>query len=151
MDLTIRLFDLVAGNLCATFDAAREHLLSRNNNEIAGHRAELGGLGERLAARHLQRRGYRIVTRNFHAPGGEIDLIALDRGTLVFVEVKTRTDDRFGMPTEAVDEEKRERIKRAAAAFPRSRRVPIRFDVVALIGAAGALRLEHLRDAFQAQ
>jgi putative endonuclease len=62
----------------------------------------LGSKGEDLAVRFLEKKGYRILSRNFRTPVGEIDVIAEDRNTLVFIEVKTRTDDSFGHPFEAV-------------------------------------------------
>ena len=151
MDWSIRALDLVAGNIWAAADVVVERLLRRDADADSGAKLQLGRTGERLAARHLRRRGYRIVARNFRAAGCEIDLIAIDRGTIVFVEVKTRTDDSFGLPAEAVDGEKRERIYRAAAAFAAQRRAtrrPTRFDVVAILGPRGALKLEHLKDAF---
>jgi putative endonuclease len=98
-------------------------------------RVPAGRRGEQLAARHLKRCGYLILARNYRAAGAEIDLVALDDSTLVFVEVKFRAGPGFGTPVEAVDFEKRERIRRAARAFAEWRRVPdlpARFDVVAL-------------------
>ncbi|HXW84636.1 MAG TPA: YraN family protein [Candidatus Binataceae bacterium] len=148
MELSIRLFDLAAGNLWAALDAVSERWLRRQRDDTSGARLRLGSFGERLAARHLRRRGYRIVARNFRAPGGEIDLVALDGGTLVFIEVKTRTDERFGTPAEAVDEDKQNHIRVAAAGFPRRRGVPTRFDIVAILGRPGAYRVEHLKNAF---
>jgi Holliday junction resolvase-like predicted endonuclease len=74
----------------------------------------LGRRGEEIAARHLRRCGYRILERNFCAAGAEIDLIATDHETYVFVEVKARSSAIFGMPAEAVDARKAERIRRAA-------------------------------------
>src|SRR5260370_13693920 len=85
-------------------------------------RLPYGRRGENLAARHLRRRGYRILVRNFRAAGAEIDLVAMVRETLVFVEVKARQGTSMGEPAQAVGERKRERILRAAAvyaAFPR--------------------------------
>lgn len=111
----------------------------------------LGRLGERLAERYLRRHGYRIVKRNFRAAGAEIDLVALDGDTLVFVEVKTRRGERAGTPAEAVGTLKQERLRRAAAAYVTRYRVgprPMRFDVVAICGEGGSRRLDLLRDAF---
>jgi putative endonuclease len=110
-----------------------------------------GRRGEQVAARHLKRCGYLILARNYRAAGAEIDLIALDKSTLVFVEVKFRVGSGFGTPAEAVDLEKRERIRRAARAFAEWRGapdVPARFDVVALSGAGRSCRLELIKDAF---
>jgi putative endonuclease len=110
-----------------------------------------GRRGEQIAARHLKRWGYLILARNYRAAGAEIDLVALEDSTLVFVEVKLRSGSGFGTPVEAVDFEKRERIRRAARAFIEWRGVPdlpARFDVVALSGAGRSWRLELIRDAF---
>lgn len=111
----------------------------------------LGRRGEQIAARHLRRCGYRILERNFRAAGAEIDLVAADRGTLVFVEVKTRSSPAFGTPAEAVDERKAARIHRAAGIYLRRVHAadrPTRFDLVAIIGAGRACRLELTKDAF---
>ena len=114
-------------------------------------RVATGYRGEQVAARHLKRCGYIILARNYRAAGAEIDLIALDESTLVFVEVKLRASSGFGTPAEAVDLAKRERIRRAARAFAEWRGVPdlpARFDVVALSGAGRSCRLEVIKDAF---
>ena|SRR5690349_13552908 len=110
-----------------------------------------GARCERAAARHLRWRGYRIVARNFRAAGAEIDLVALDGDTLVFVEVKARRSLVAGTPEAAVDERKQHRIRRAAEIFVdrhRARRKPIRFDVVAITGDGRGRKFELLRDAF---
>jgi putative endonuclease len=114
-------------------------------------RVPSGRRGEQVAARHLKRCGYIILARNYRAAGAEIDLVALDDATLVFVEVKFRVGSDFGTPLEAVDMEKRERIRRAAHAFAEWRGVPdlpARFDVVALSGAGRSRRLEVIKNAF---
>ena len=116
-----------------------------------GARLRLGRRGERLAERHLRRNGYRIVARNFRAAGAEIDLVAMDGETLVFVEVKTRFDDGAGTPQEAIDRRKEEHMRRAAEAFAARYRAgdrAMRFDVVAITGEGTRRRLELLRDAF---
>ena len=66
------------------------------------HQSELGRHGEELACRELRRRGYAIVARRYRTRHGEIDIVAMDEGVLVFVEVKTRSDRRFGSPLAAV-------------------------------------------------
>ncbi|OGM75835.1 hypothetical protein A2210_02280 [Candidatus Woesebacteria bacterium RIFOXYA1_FULL_40_18] len=94
-----------------------------------------GNLGENYACRLLQKSGYRIIERNFTSRFGEIDIIALDKDTLVFVEVKTRWSRRFGLPQEAVTPQKLFRIKRTAEYFSlRHPRLPkkLRIDVVAI-------------------
>src|SRR4051794_33643896 len=82
---------------------SRRSFLSPEKDENPAHR--LGREGERLAARHLRRNGYRVLYRNFRAPhGGEVDIVCRDKScdTLVFAEVKTRTSTVFGTPGEAV-------------------------------------------------
>jgi putative endonuclease len=107
----------------------------------------VGGDAEERAARFLAGRGLTIVERNFRSRRGEIDLIARDGGTLVFVEVRKRTDStRFGGAAGSVDHRKRRRLE-AAALFYLSRlgaEPPCRFDVVAMQGEDCA----WLRDAF---
>ena len=80
-------------------------------------RFAVGQQGERLAERHLKRQGFRILARNFRAAGAEIDLVAMDGQTLVFIEVKRRIGVSAGTPGEAVDWRKQEQIRRAAGVF----------------------------------
>ena len=77
----------------------------------------LGERGEAVAARYLRRKGYTIVARQAREGFGELDLVAVDRGVVVFVEVKTRRSDSAGHPAEAVDLNKQRRLTRAALAF----------------------------------
>jgi len=114
-------------------------------------RLALGAMGERMAVRRLRREGYRIVARNYRAAGAEIDAIAIDRDTLVFVEVKTRLSLAAGRPEDSVHELKQNRIRRAAAVYARTRAMedwPMRFDVVAISGRDGRWQLEIIKDAF---
>ena len=111
----------------------------------------LGRTGEDRAAKHLAEKGYTILERNYSAPQGELDLIALDRGTLVFVEVKTRTSDAFGAPELAVDQRKQGRMIKAALGYLKHKRLhqmPCRFDVVAISGAGGE-KVELIQNAFE--
>lgn len=96
-----------------------------------------GKIGEDLACDYLKKQGYKIIERNFRIRGGEIDIIALDGQTLVYVEVKTRTSHQFGQPEEAVTGWKLRFLERAAK-FYRNNRQTIklpqleRIDVVAV-------------------
>lgn len=115
----------------------------------------LGRRGEDVAARHLQSLGFRIVERGYRRPSGEIDLVALDGRTIVFVEVKTRRSNRRGSPAEAVDRKKQVRLTRAAAAYLKRRRLldqPARFDVVSVVWTTDDAEPEvrHFRAAFDA-
>jgi putative endonuclease len=107
--------------------------------------------GELLARRHLERLGYRIHAQNWRAREGEIDLVAEDQGTLVFVEVKTRSGRAFGLPEEAVTRAKRRHLRDAAQAYLEAHdlgEAPWRIDVIAIdLGPSGAaLRLDHYPD-----
>jgi putative endonuclease len=111
----------------------------------------LGKEGEELALRFFQKRGYRIIRRNYRTPFGEIDLIAKDGDVVVFIEVKTRTDKTFGRPFEAVDRRKREKMRKVSLCFLKKLRkeVPARFDVLSIDREDGRQRIEHIRDAFE--
>ena len=106
-----------------------------------------GPTGEETACRFLRDRGYEIVTRNWRTARGEIDIVARDGATLVFVEVKSRSRTGFGGPEAAVAPAKQRRLIAAARAFLGSTEceLAVRFDVVAILG--GEPRLH--RDAFQ--
>ncbi len=115
---------------------------------------ETGKLGETAAAEFLEKKGWRIVERNWRAGRGEIDIIAwANEKLLVFVEVKTRTGEGagFGGPEQAVDARKQELLARAAGAYMESidYEWEIRFDVVAVILRNGkVLEIRHVEDAF---
>lgn len=112
----------------------------------------LGDRGERLASRYLRSQGLRIITRGYWTSQGEIDLIARDGDSLVFVEVKTR---RRGQPAEAVTPEKQRRLTRAALRFLKQHdllEVPGRFDIIAIVWPDDRQppKIEHFRNAFEA-
>ena len=77
----------------------------------------LGRKGEKIAERYLLDLGFKIIDKNFQTKFGEIDIIAQDKGDLVFVEVKTRVSTKFGLPEEAVTPRKIKRIVKAAAIY----------------------------------
>lgn len=95
-----------------------------------------GRLGEDRASRFLASHGYRVLARNVHLPGGEIDAVCLDGATLVIVEVKRRDTRAFGSALAAVDARKRARLRAAAADYAQivAPAAKLRFDVVALDG-----------------
>jgi putative endonuclease len=108
----------------------------------------LGRSGEDRAAKYLIEQGYVVLERNYTAPYGEIDVIALDNGTVVFVEVKTRTTDAYGAPELAVTPRKQERMVKAALGylkFKKLHQMPCRFDVIAISGE----KVELIRNAFE--
>lgn len=117
----------------------------------AGHRLELGRAGERAAAELLRRRGYEVVGSGFRARRGELDLICRRGGNLVVVEVKTRTDDAFGTPAEAVGSRKRRALMAAAAEYRALAewRGAIRYAVVGLtVSGEGKFEAELIEDPF---
>lgn len=117
---------------------------------LGGDRQRLGAWGEALAALYLEGLGYRLLARNLRDRLGELDLVALDGETLVFVEVRTRRTARAGTPEESVDPAKGARLRRLAAAFLarhaayRSR--PARIDIVAIRIHSEGFTLRHLRN-----
>lgn len=112
---------------------------------------DLGDKGEELAVKYLKKNGYRVLVRNYEAPTGEIDIIADDQGKLVFVEVKTRTDDLFGMPEEAVNKKKQHKIKRTALHYMTrlKKEQPSRFDIVSVHIRGKFSKIDHIKDAFE--
>jgi putative endonuclease len=113
----------------------------------------LGNKGEEMAASFLRKKGYRVLKRNYSVPTGEIDIVARDGGTLVFVEVKTRTGERFGAPAEAVGPRKRRRMRSAALHYMAGLRdePPARFDIVSVLLGEGRQEVEHIVDAFESE
>ena len=113
----------------------------------------LGGRGEDLASGYLQRKGYRILARNYRNVYGEIDIIARVRSTICFIEVKTRADDSCGSGIEAISKYKMGKISRAAAGYLTDNDLwdsEARFDVVAVRLENGRpAEIELVADAFE--
>lgn len=115
----------------------------------------LGAAGERYTAKWLKRQGYRIVGQGLRSRFGELDLVAKDGPTLVFVEVKTRRSSERGEPVEAVGYEKQRRLVRAALEYMRKHRllgVACRFDVVSIVWPEDSAEpgVKHYKAAFDA-
>jgi len=118
-------------------------------------RKSLGQRGEAAAARHLRRQGCKIVARGRRLRPGELDLVAVEGRTVVFVEVKTRQSGDAGHPSEAVDPAKQRRLTRLAVTFLKRHGLleyPARFDVIAVTWPEGRRRpeIEHFKNAFDA-
>ena len=114
-------------------------------------RIALGKTGEDLACRELERRGYAIIARRHRCRGGELDIVARDGPTLVFVEVKTRQDHAFGDAAESVGFFKRRRMARLAQDYVLRHRLadcPCRFDVVSIHTDEGRPVIEVFQNAF---
>ena len=120
-------------------DLSRRHLLT-------------GTEGEEIAVRYLLQEGYQIIRRNYRTSLGEIDIIAQEGETLVFVEVKTRRGDAFGSPQSAVDLKKQSKITRVALIYIEQKKLtntPCRFDVVAVKKYSTRVQIELIRNAFE--
>ncbi len=94
---------------------------------------QTGASAEDIAAEHLAEKGYTILERNFQNKFGEIDIIAKDKDILVFVEVKAKIGDNFGLPEEMVGKGKLQRIKHMATIYTNGKEIECRTDVVAIV------------------
>jgi putative endonuclease len=119
---------------------------------MADVRGMRGRVGEEAAAAAYERRGYRVMSRNWRCAAGELDLVLARNGTLVFCEVKTRSGSAFGGGWESVTWEKRRRIRRLAELFllgSEERPSSVRFDVASVVVAGGGSpAVELFEDAF---
>jgi len=112
---------------------------------------EQGRSGEDIALNYLQKQGYKIIERNYRCRYGEIDLIARDGKTLVFVEVKSRRSTAFGAPEEAVGTAKQKKISTVALWYLEEKNIhnrDARFDVVSVMSTGQEQKVELIRDAF---
>lgn len=109
-----------------------------------------GNKGEKLAIRYLQNLGYAILDTNWRASHYEIDIVARDGNELVIVEVKTRSNDCYGHPSEAVNNKKIRRLINAAERYIHRHNINLdtRFDVISIIFLDHQYHLEHIKDAF---
>ena len=111
------------------------------------HKKLLGKLGEKNAEKYLKKLGYKIVAVNKVTPFGEIDIVAKDKDYTVFIEVKARSSDAFGVPSEAVDKRKREKYYKVASEYLLINGLtdtPCRFDVIEIEDG----KINHIIDAF---
>ena len=118
---------------------------------MAIDRKELGRRGEEVALRFLKENGYRILQRNYVCKLGEVDIIAREKDTLAFIEVKTRTSMTFGPPQLAVNASKQMQLSKAALSFIKEKKLEemkARFDVVAILLGPTGEKIELIRDAF---
>ena len=115
-------------------------------------RQQFGKESESLAVRYLKKNGYKILEQNYRNKLGEIDIIAKEKGTLVFVEVKARKTHVFGNPKWAVTPTKQRKISMVALYYLKATKqihVKARFDVVALISAEDNPQIEIIKNAFE--
>jgi putative endonuclease len=120
---------------------------------VSESRRATGARFEALAARHLDRLGYRLLHKNYTIRGGELDLVAIaPDGTLCFVEVRARADAAHGTPAETVRADKRERLVKAARHYLATQirgEPPCRFDVISIVGRGARPTIDHIEDAFR--
>lgn len=112
----------------------------------------LGKSGEELALALLEESGYRILARNYKTKLGEIDIVAYDKDTICFVEVKTRHSDKHGLPQEAISGFKQRQISKTALIYLKKNHLldkKARFDVVSIIYSENASKLDLIKDAFE--
>lgn len=119
---------------------------------MSQQRLELGKKGEDAAIAFLKKTGYRIIKRNYKNKLGEIDIVAKEKGTICFVEVKTRTTLAFGYPQEAITTRKQKQLNRVALSYMKQYNllhVPARFDVVSvMVNVLDGIDTTVIRDAF---
>jgi len=111
-----------------------------------------GREGEEIAVEYLIGKGYRILVRNYRTVLGEIDIIAREGNTLVFIEVKARSGEQFGAPQDAVDPKKQVKVSRVALAYLKHKKVvscACRFDVVAVLKSTGKVKVTLIQNAFE--
>jgi len=104
-------------------------------DKISPLKKQIGNFGQQLAADFLLGKSYKILAQNYFTKVGEIDLIAEKDGQIVFVEVKTRLSDKFGLPEDAVDRKKREKMHQAGLKYLEEKQIEsenFRFDIVAV-------------------
>ena len=119
--------------------------------KMAMQKKELGNKGEEVALRYLKKKGYRIIEQNYVCKMGEMDIIAKEKDTLVFIEVKTRRSMDFGPPQLAVTPFKQRQMSKVALCFLKEKKlenVKARFDVVAILLTPRGEEIELIRDAF---
>lgn len=124
-----------------------------NRDKLLSDRELLGRWGEKRSEKFLKRKGLKTLTRNFSCKTGEIDLVMVDSdGSIVFVEVKTRTDEEFAEVEDSITSAKKARLKRAARYFLASNDIqdrPCRFDIVTIVlGQTGRPQIRHYENAF---
>ena len=114
------------------------------------YKQRTGKSGEDIAAKYLEKKGYTILERNFNCNQGEIDIIALDKAEIVFVEVKTRRNANYGLASEAVNKEKKKHLIGAIKYYIHTRNLEndfIRIDVIEIYIKNGKVYINHIKQA----
>ena len=113
---------------------------------------EIGKLGEDIAVNYLKQKGYKILDRNFECRQGELDIIALDKNEIVFIEVKTRTSNRYGYPSEAVNKVKQKHMLQTIKYYLYIRNLNdkfVRIDVIEVHIRNNVYKVNHIKKALE--
>lgn len=105
-----------------------------------------------MALEFLKNKDYKILERNFRTILGELDIIAKDKETICFIEVKTRTSDKFGLPQESVNRLKQRKMSQSAMIYLKDKNLlekPARFDVVSILNPQQDAKIDLIQDAFE--
>jgi putative endonuclease len=119
---------------------------------MLNRKQKFGQKGEEIAVRHLKKEGYKIIATNYRTKLGEIDIIAQDKDTIVFAEVKTRRSVQFGNPKQAVTIQKQKKISMVALYYLKATgqsTARARFDVVGVISNRDKPQVEIIKNAFE--
>ena len=133
-------------------DSPLKGYLDTRLSDLTKERLSLGKFGEDLAFEKIKGLGYKKIIRNYRCPLGEVDLIARDGDTLVFIETKTRKGRSIGYAKEAVNDKKKRQLSKVALFYMKSNKlneVRARFDVVAVSLAGGEQQVEVIQNAFE--
>ena len=113
---------------------------------------ETGNIGENLAVNYLKKQNYKILQTNYRNKIGEIDIIANDKNTIVFIEVKTRSSLKFGTPSEAINFHKQQKIRNTAISYLKYKnlyeKVAVRFDCIEILGDKLDCKINHIKNIF---
>jgi putative endonuclease len=117
---------------------------------MSNHNKQFGKLGEDIAAGYLERKGYKILVRNYTYVRVEVDVVCEYNNEIIFVEVKTRTSDQMAYPEQAVGKAKQKNIRLAAENFLEENQITssVRFDIIAVVKNESKFEIEHFEDAF---
>lgn len=113
---------------------------------------EIGKLGEDIAVNYLKQKGYKILDRNFECRQGEIDIIALDKKEIVFIEVKTRTSNKYGAPSEAVNKIKQKHMLQTIKYYLYIRNLSdefVRIDVIEVYIKDNVYKVNHIKQVLE--
>lgn len=109
---------------------------------------EVGKTGEKTAKIYLEKEGYKIIEQNYRTKFGEIDIIAVKENTLIFIEVKTRTNLKYGFPSDSITQNKINHIKKAIKYYlykNKIEEIPIRIDVLEILCIGKNIKINHIK------